>query len=129
MKTGKNTNKIVQEVAKLMNITLSEDQISTSHRLPVSQRPNRNITESKKRQIASSPPIIVQFLSRDVRNNLHSNRKLLHEANFKNFFVEGTTKVYVNENLTRTRKKFALESETKSQSQWLRICLDLQWKD
>ena len=32
-KTGENTNKIVQEVAKLMNINLSEDQISTSHRL------------------------------------------------------------------------------------------------
>ena len=36
-KTGKNISKIVQEVAKLMNINLSEDQISTSHRLPVSQ--------------------------------------------------------------------------------------------
>ena len=49
-KTGENTNKIVQEVAKLMNVNLTEDLISTSHRLPVSQRPNRDNTESKKRQ-------------------------------------------------------------------------------
>ena len=103
-KTGENINKIVQEVAKLMNINLSEDQISTSHRLPVSQRPNRDNNESKKRQIASSPPIIVRFLSRDVRNSLYLNRKLLREANLKKFFVEGTTEIYVNENLTRARK-------------------------
>ena len=103
-KTGENTNKIVQEVAKLMNVNLSEDQISTSHRIPASQGPNRDINESKKRQIASSPPNIVRFLSRDVRNSLYFNRKLLREANLKKFFVEGTTEIYVNENLTRFRK-------------------------
>ena len=103
-KSGENTHKIVQEVAKLMNINLFEDQISTSHRLPVSQRSNRDNTESKKRQKASSPPIIVRFLSRDVRNSLYSNRKLLREANLKKFFVQGTTEIYLNENLTRTRK-------------------------
>ena len=42
-----------------MNINLSKDQISTSHRLPVSQRSNRDNTESKKQQIAFLPPIIV----------------------------------------------------------------------
>ena len=56
-KTGENTNKIVQEVAKLMNINLSEDQIFTSHRLPVFLRSNRDNTESKKRQKASSLPV------------------------------------------------------------------------
>ena len=32
-KRGKNTNQIVVEVAKLLDITITADQISTSHRL------------------------------------------------------------------------------------------------
>ena len=115
-KTGENTNEIVQEVAKLMNINLSEDQISTSHRLPASQRPNRDNNESKKRQIASSPPIIVRFLSRDVRNSLYFNRKLLREANLKKIFVEGTTEIYVNENLTRTRKNLLWKAKQRAKA-------------
>ena len=115
-KTSENTNKIVQEVAKLMNINLSEDQISTSHRLPASQRPNRDNNESKKRQIASSPPIIVQFLSRDVRNSLYFNRKLLREANLKKFYVEETTEIYVNENLTRARKNLLWKAKQRAKA-------------
>ena len=115
-KTGENTNKIVQKVAKLMNINLSEDQISTSHRLPVSQRSNRDNTESKKRQKTSSPPIIVRFLSRDVRNSLYSNRKLLREANLKKIFVQGTTEIYLNENLTRTRKNLLWKAKQRAKA-------------
>ena len=115
-KTGENTNKIVQEVAKLMKINLSEDQISTSHRLPVSQRSKWDNTESKKRQKASSPPIIVRFLSREVRNSLYSNRKLLREANLKKFFVQGTTEIYLNENLTRIRKNLLWKAKQRAKA-------------
>ena len=46
-----------------------------------------------------------KFLGRDVRNSLYSNRKLLQEANLKEFFADGTTQIFVNKNLTRTQKK------------------------
>ena len=71
-KPGENTNKIVQEVAKLMKINLSEDQISTSHRLPAPQRPKNDDTSSGSRKILASPPIIARFLSSDVRNSLYA---------------------------------------------------------
>ena len=61
LRSGENTNKIVQQVAELINVNLFEDQISTSHRLPASQRPNRGNTKNKNRLIASSPPIIAQI--------------------------------------------------------------------
>ena len=118
-KTGENTNKIVQEVAKLMNINLSKDQISTTHRLPVSQRPHRDNTESKKRQIASSPPIIVQFLSRDVGNSLYSNRETSLRSQFETFFVEGTTEIYVNKNLTRTRKNLLWKAKQRAKAKYV----------
>ena len=57
---GENTNEIVIKDAKMLNISLSSDQISTSHRLQTRLKPNS--------EPAASPPIIVRFLSRDVRN-------------------------------------------------------------
>ena len=113
-KPGENTNKIVQEVAKLMKINLSEDQISTSHRLPAPQRPKNNDTSSGSRKILASPPIIARFLSRDVRNSLYANRKLLRDANLKEFFVDGTTQIFVNENLTRFRKNLLWRTKQKA---------------
>ena len=113
-KPGENTNKIVQEVAKLMKINLSKDQISTSHRLPAPQRPKNDDTSSGSRKILASPPIIAQFLSRNVRNSLYANRKLLCDANLKEFFVDGTTQIFVNENLTRFRKNLLWRTKQKA---------------
>ena len=57
------------EAAKLLDITITDDQISTSHRLqPRIKRDNTMPT--------ISPPIIVRFVGRDVRNNVYFNRKL-----------------------------------------------------
>ena len=105
MKDEENTNNIVVEIAKLANVDLSRDQISTSHRLPVQpERPSNN------ENVSPAPlPIIVRFISRNVRNTLYVNRQNLQQADFKNFSVEGTSSVYVNENLTRYRKKTILE--------------------
>ena len=65
---------------------------------------------------ACSLPIIVRFLSRDVRNSLYSNRKLLREANLKKFFVQGTTEIYLNENLTRTRKNLLWKAKQRAKA-------------
>ena len=90
---GENTNAIVIEVAKLLDVSLTPEQISTSHRLPAKNPENR------------SPPIIARFTNRDVRNQIYANRKATRTASLVNFSVPGTEKVYVNENLTRPRKK------------------------
>ena len=47
----------------------------------------------------------MRLLSRDVCNQVYRNRKLLRNADLKNFSIEGTSKIFINENLTPTRKK------------------------
>ena len=59
-----NTNKIVQKVARELNIKVSESDISTSHRLPLGMLNDKN----------HHPPIIVRFSNRDKRNEVFRKR-------------------------------------------------------
>ena len=99
VKKNENTNKIVMEVAKLLNVEISPEQISTSHR--IASRTNKH----KDNESQPPPPIIARFVNRDVRNELYYNRKLAHNLDLKGFSVEGTHRIFVNENLTQARKK------------------------
>ena len=58
----KNINAIVQEVANLLKVAITTSDIFTSHRLQTKN-------ESKP------SPIIVRFVSRDIRNNIDNNRQ------------------------------------------------------
>ena len=109
VKDEENTNDIVVKIAKLANVDLSRDQISTSHRLQVKpKRPSNNENISP-----APPPIIVCFICRNVQNTLYANRQNLQQADFKTFSVEGTSSVYVNENLTRYTKKLFWSAKQK----------------
>ena len=103
---GEDTNKIVVEVAKSLNVDISTDDISTSHRLPVS-------TKSEKNDDSTSTPIIVRFVSRDVRNKIYANRKLTRQLDMKKFGIKGTTKLFINENLTLLRKRLFWKTKQK----------------
>ena len=106
IKDGKNTNKIMEEIAKLVNVELSADQISTSHRLAVKPKRTAGTENCIETETPPPPSIIVRFLSRDVCNQVYRNRKLLRNPDLKNFSVEGTSKIFINENLTPIWKKF-----------------------
>ena len=88
---------------------LSLNQISTSHRLPPKIRHSlsRNPSSAQDEKFNNSPPksssIIVRFVSRDIRNQIFSNRSLLRNADLKNFFVTGTDNIFINENLIHSR--------------------------
>ena len=69
VKDEENTNDIVVEIAKLANVDLSQDQVSTSHRLPV--KPKR--LSNNENVSPAPPPIIVCFISRNLRNTLYAN--------------------------------------------------------
>ena len=56
------TKKLVIEVAKLFNVEVTPDQISTSHRLALP----RNRHDSDLSKTSRSPPLIVRFVIRDV---------------------------------------------------------------
>ena len=107
LKEGENTNEIAIEVAKMLNVSLTPDQISTSHRLQTRPKPTNS-------EPAASPPIIVRFLSRDVRNQLYANRKLARTANLQEFSLQGAMNVYINENLTQSRKKLFWHAKQKA---------------
>ena len=111
-KEGENTNKIAMEVCKLIDVDITQDQISTFHRLQTKKRTNEKII---------SPPIIVRFISRDVRNKVLSNRKLIRSADMKKFCINGIENLYVNENLTKFRKKLFRSAKHKAKSNGFRF--------
>ena len=107
LKEGENTNEIVIKVTKMLDVSLSSDQLSTFHRLQTRLKP-------KNSEPAASPPIIVRFLSRDVRNQLHANRKFARTANLLEFSLQGAENIYINENLTQSRKKLFWHAKQKA---------------
>ena len=107
LKEGENTNEIAIEVAKMLNVSLTPDQISMSHRLQTRPKPTYS-------EPAASPPLIVRFLSRDVRNQLYANRKLARTANLQEFSLQGAMNIYINENLTQSRKKLFWHAKQKA---------------
>ena len=103
---GEDSNKIVVEVAKSLNVDISTDDISNSHRLPVSTKPEKN-------DDLTSTPIIVRFVSRDVRNKIYANRKLTRQLDMKKFGIKDTTNLFINENLTLLRKRLFWKTKQK----------------
>ena len=65
------TNEIIQKVAKVLNVKLTGDNISTSHRLF-----NSDIVSAYEKN--QYPPIIVCFANRDKRNELFCQRLKLN---------------------------------------------------
>ena len=106
---SENTSDLIIEEAKLANFKLSPNQIFISHRLPNKIRQSYAGTASSAKDVKSdkSQPkpysIIVNFVSRDIRNQILSNRNLLRNADMKTFSVVGTGNIFINENLTQER--------------------------
>ena len=119
VKGGENTNNIVVEVAKLGNVEIPKDQISTFHRLAA--KPKRIAIDQAAQ---SPPPIIVCFISNHIRNRVYANRQNLRIANLKHFSAGCTNHFHINENLTRYRKKYILECKSKGQISPIQILLD-----
>ena len=97
------TNEIVQKVAKILNVKLTSNDISTSHRLFNSGIVNAN----EKNQ---HPPIIVRFANRDKRNELFCQRLKLNtytrafSSEFPKFLGLVPHNLTIRENLIKFRK-------------------------
>ena len=113
---NENTDSIVIEVAKLLNVVVPPDRISTSNRLP--KKPNHTTKDS-----VCPPSIIVRFTNRDTRNKMFANRKFMHNLDLKQFSVPGTEKIFINENWTQTRKRL-LADQAKGKERRMEILLD-----
>ena len=100
MTQNENSNQIVRKVASLLDVTLGESQISTSHRLKVPQNPDLQMHAHKN----SHPPNIVRFSNRDKRNKLFAKRRLLKEKPQSIISAFGSSQISLHENLTAYRK-------------------------
>ena len=96
------TNQIVKHVATLLKVDLTNDQISTSHRL-IPNHSNSNIDRSK---VQKNVPIVVRFANRDKRNEIYSKRHLLKSDSKLN-----TSRIDIRENLTSLRKSLHKEAK------------------
>ena len=64
---------------------VTPNQISTSHRLPL----RHTRYDSNLPKTSPSPPIVVWFVNRDVRNKIYVKRKLTRNLDFSKFSVYG----------------------------------------
>ena len=88
----------MKHVAALLKVDLTNDQISTSHRLI----PNH----SNSNKVQKNLPIIVRFANRDKRNEIYSKRHLLKLDSKLN-----TSRIDIRENLTSFRKSLYKEAK------------------
>ena len=84
-KDGESTDNLVIQYAKQTGITISEKDISISHRLaPVDPSSNDKV-----------PNVIAKFTSRKIRDAIYENRSILHRQK----------KVYISESLSKQNKR------------------------
>ena len=92
------TDSIIVNVGAKVGVTIYKSDISVSHRNP--GPPNANKTTS------SDPPIIVKFVSRNVRDSLYRSRFKLKDVSTKDLgytrFLE--SRIFIEESLTKDRK-------------------------
>ena len=96
-KKNEDLTKIVVEFCKLLGTEINQSDISIAHRLP--DKPA--ISVNKKPE---PPAIIARFVSRSLQNEIYGRQKFLKQIDIKQFSVAGMKNLYINENLTATRK-------------------------
>ena len=89
---NENTNQIVINMMKHINIELKPTDISISHRLKSKFNHNE---ENDERSFKLHPPIIVKFVRRETRNLIFNKRTHLRKV--QNFGIEGMTNLFINE--------------------------------
>ena len=103
------TNNIVVKVSEAMGLNVSNEDISVSHRLPVSRlEPIQRRTRSRP-GTHNTCPIIVKFVRRDVRERFYSARKNLRDKTARDFGYHNDNKIYIVESLTQKNREVLKE--------------------
>jgi hypothetical protein len=90
-----NTDELVTKVCELMGLSIKEEDISVSHRLPISNKYKGKRTEST---------IIVKFVRRNTRERYYRARNVLKDITTRNLGFSSHNKIYINESLTEKNK-------------------------
>lgn len=96
------TDELVKQVGKLMDVQIVDEDISTSHRLPLPSyvRTNRN---AKSRD----PVIIVKFVRRDIRDRFYKSKHNLRNKSTRDLGMVRMEerKIFITESLTQQNRK------------------------
>ena len=94
------TDAAIVKMAECTAVELDENDISTSHRLPMRKKTS---SQSKRPE---QPPAIIKFISRDKRDELYWTKSKLKNLTSADLGYRGTAnKLFISENLTRYNKE------------------------
>lgn len=99
---------VVIKVAENAGVEIEEEDIDIVHRLPFKLKGIR--------------PILVKFISHKVKSQLYFARHKLKRAVWKSELLEDADQVYINENLTTSKRKLFAETRKKArQNKWYSV--------
>ena len=93
---NEDTDQIVIDIAAKLGLTLTKTDIATSHRT----------------KPTPDAPIIVKFISRNVRHSFFNLRSQLKLKTLNDLGFQGATKVYINESLTASNGELLKKTRT-----------------
>ena len=91
----------IVKIGKVLGVDINQNDISPACRLP--QKPHLN-RRSESEELPPPPGIFVCFINRDFQNFIYHKCAAAKDIARKDFPVDGLQRLYVNENLTQSRK-------------------------
>lgn len=125
---GENTNDLVIKVGALIGLSLSETDISVSHRLPQSTgkesyssrlRPRDGAASSSLNAANQFPKVIVKFTRREVKEAFYNGRKHLRDKTTQDIGMgrSSNNRIYISESLSpRNKELFAKSPKFKKEN-------------
>ena len=96
------TDQIVKNVGNLVDVDITDQDISVSHRLP--QRQRRSNGKMSRRNVGP-PPIIVKFTRRNIKERLYGARRKLSDSTTSDLGYIEENKIYLAESLTEMNRE------------------------
>jgi len=94
---SEDTNAVVKSVGDLMGITVTDNDISVSHRMPQSKR-----YKGKQR---GPPAIIAKFTRRVIKDKFYGARSNLHDKSTLDLGFTDRNSIYISESLTENNRE------------------------
>ena len=98
---GEDTNEIVKKIGALIEVDISDTDISVSHRIPLSNNGEAGSTPIRH------PAIVVKFTNRRIRDRFYKARTKLKSYNIRDIGLGryGENNIFIQESLTEAKRK------------------------
>ena len=105
---NENIVNVVVKIGEVLGVDINQNDISTAYRLP--QKPHSN-RHGESKEPPPLPRIIARCINGDLRNSTYRKRAATKDIASKDFPVAGIQRLYVNENLTQSRKRLLWQTK------------------